>query len=239
MPDVAKLRVGTSGYAYKPWKGSFYPEKLPDKEMLKYYASQLSTVEINYSFYQMPKEATLQGWAASVPEGFQFALKANQKITHVARLRNCESTLKRFLEVASVLDEGDRLGPILVQLPPNFKFDATLLAEFLAQRPRAFRFAFEVRHASWYTEETYELLRRFETALCLAETDEFQPPEVLTAPFVYVRLRREEYSAKQLDEWRGRFAAWLGQGVDVYCYVKHEDAGKGPKYARQLLEKSS
>jgi len=239
MPDVAKLRVGTSGYAYKPWKGSFYPEKLPDKEMLKYYASQLSTVEINYSFYQMPKEATLEGWAASVPEGFQFALKANQKITHVARLRNCESTLKRFLEVASVLDEGDRLGPILVQLPPNFKFDATLLAEFLAQRPKAFRFAFEVRHASWYTEETYELLRRFETALCLAETDELQPPEVLTAPFVYVRLRREEYSAKQLAEWRGRFAAWLGQGVDVYCYVKHEDAGKGPRYARQLLEKSS
>ena len=239
MPDVAKLRVGTSGYAYKPWKGSFYPEKLPDKEMLKYYASQLSTVEINYSFYQMPKEATLEGWAASVPEGFQFALKANQKITHVARLRNCESTLKRFLEVASVLDEGNRLGPILVQLPPNFKFDATLLAEFLAQRPKAFRFAFEVRHASWYTEETYELLRRFETALCLAETDELQPPEVLTAPFVYVRLRREEYSAKQLAEWRGRFAAWLGQGVDVYCYVKHEDAGKGPRYARQLLEKSS
>jgi len=207
--------------------------------MLKYYASQLSTVEINYSFYQMPKEATLEGWAASVPEGFQFALKANQKITHVARLRNCESTLKRFLEVASVLDEGNRLGPILVQLPPNFKFDATLLAEFLAQRPKAFRFAFEVRHASWYTEETYELLRRFETALCLAETDELQPPEVLTAPFVYVRLRREEYSAKQLAEWRGRFAAWLGQGVDVYCYVKHEDAGKGPRYARQLLEKSS
>ena len=239
MPDRGKLHVGTSGYAYKPWKGTFYPEKLPDKEMLKYYASQLSTVEINYSFYQMPKESVLQGWAANVPAGFQFALKANQKITHVARLRNCESTLKRFLEVASVLQEGSHLGPILVQLPPNFKFDAALLAEFLALRPTAFRFAFEVRHASWYTEETYQLLRNFDTALCLAETDETAPPDVVTAGFAYVRLRREAYSAKELAAWRNRFDGWNKQGVDVYCYVKHEDAGKGPKYARQLLEPSA
>lgn len=229
------LHVGTSGYAYKPWKGSFYPEKLPDKEMLKYYASQLSTVEINFTFYQMPKESTLQAWAASVPEGFQFALKANQKITHVARLRNCESTLKRFLEVASVLQEGNKLGPVLVQLPPNFKFDAVLLGEFLAMRPTAFRFAFEVRHKSWYTEETYALLRKFETALCLAETDDFEPPDVLTAGFVYVRLRKEAYSPKELAAWRKRFDSWRTTGVDVYAYVKHEDAGKGPKYARALL----
>jgi uncharacterized protein YecE (DUF72 family) len=192
MPEAGKLYVGTSGYAYKPWKGNFYPEKLPDKDMLKFYASELSTVEINYSFYQMPRESVLAGWAASVPEGFQFALKANQKITHVARLRNCESTLKRFLEVSSVLQEGNRLGPILVQLPPNFKFDRALLAEFLALRPTAFRFAFEARHASWYTEETYALLGRFATALCLAETDDFTPPDVVTADFVYVRLLREE-----------------------------------------------
>jgi uncharacterized protein YecE (DUF72 family) len=235
MAETGKLYVGTSGYAYKPWKGTFYPEKLPDKEMLKFYASQLATVEINYSFYQMPKESTLQGWAGNVPENFQFALKANQKITHVARLRNCESTLKRFLEVASVLQEGNRLGPVLVQLPPNFKFDSGLLAEFLALRPTAFRFAFEARHASWYTEETYQLLRKFDTALCLAETDETAPPDAVTAGFVYVRLRREEYSAKDLAAWRKRFDDWTRQGVDVYCYVKHEDAGKGPKYARQLL----
>ena len=239
MAETGKLYVGTSGYAYKPWKGTFYPEKLPDKEMLKFYASQLLTVEINYSFYQMPKESTLEGWASSVPDGFQFALKANQKITHVARLRNCESTLKRFLEVASVLQEGNRLGPILVQLPPNFKFDSALLAEFLALRPTAFRLAFEVRHGSWYTEETYQLLRKFDTALCLAETDETTPPDVLTAGFVYVRLRREQYSAKELAAWRKRFDGWNKQGVDVYCYVKHEDAGKGPKYARQLLEPSA
>ena len=239
MAETGKLYVGTSGYAYKPWKGTFYPEKLPDKEMLKFYASQLLTVEINYSFYQMPKESTLEGWASNVPESFQFALKANQKITHVARLRNCESTLKRFLEVASVLQEGNRLGPILVQLPPKFKFDSALLREFLALRPTAFRFAFEVRHASWYTEETYQLLRKFDTALCLAETDETAPPDVVTAGFAYVRLRREEYSAKELAAWRKRFDGWNKQGVDVYCYVKHEDAGKGPKYARQLLEPSA
>jgi len=239
MAETGKLYVGTSGYAYKPWKGTFYPEKLPDKEMLKFYASQLLTVEINYSFYQMPKESTLAGWASNVPESFQFALKANQKITHVARLRNCESTLKRFLEVASVLQEGNRLGPILVQLPPNFKFDSTLLREFLALRPTAFRFALEVRHASWYTEETYQLLRKFDTALCLAETDETAPPDVVTAGFAYVRLRREAYLAKELAAWRKRFDGWNKQGVDVYCYVKHEDAGKGPKYARQLLDPSA
>ena len=235
---MSELHVGTSGYAYKPWKGSFYPEKLPDKEMLRFYAQQFSTVEINYSFYQMPKESVLQQWAGMVPEGFRFALKANQRITHVQRLRNCESTLKRFLEVASVLEEGGHLGPILVQLPPNFKFDAVLLGEFLALRPRAFRFAFEVRHASWYTEETYELLRKFDTALCLAETDEFTPPEVLTAGFTYVRLRREEYSAKELENWRKRLRSWQAEGVDVYAYVKHEEAGKGPKYVRQLTGKT-
>ncbi|MGH9579584.1 MAG: DUF72 domain-containing protein, partial [Terriglobales bacterium] len=226
------------GYAYKEWKGSFYPEKFPDREMLSFYSRQLSTVEINHSFYRMPTEKLLQQWAASVPEKFQFALKANQQITHILRLRNCESTVKRFLEAASVLHEGDHLGPILVQLPPNFKADLPLLEELLKLRPAAFRFAFEVRHASWYTEETYSVLRKYGTALCLAETEEQTPPDVLTADFTYVRLRNENYTPKQLSAWRKRFDAWLGQGVDVYVYVKHEDAGKGPAYARQLLGKA-
>ena len=138
--------------------------KLPDREMLKFYASQFATVEINNTFYRMPTEKVLAQWAEQVPAGFRFALKANQQITHIKRLRECESTLKRFLEVASVLNEGDHLGPILVQLPPNFKFDPVLLAEFLSLRPAAFRFAFEVRHPSWYTEETFALLREHETA---------------------------------------------------------------------------
>ena len=232
-----QLRVGTSGYAYKQWKGSFYPEKMPDREMLNFYGQQFSTVEINHSFYRMPTENLLQQWAKSVPEKFQFALKANQQITHILRLRNCESTVKRFLEAASVLHEDDHLGPILIQLPPNFKADLPLLEELLKLRPSAFRFAFEVRHASWYAEETYALLRQYGTALCLAETDEQAPPEVLTADFTYVRLRRENYTPKQLAVWKKRFDAWSGKEVDVYVYVKHEDAGKGPVYARQLLGK--
>jgi len=235
MTRTGKLLVGTSGYAYKEWKGSFYPEKLSDKGMLAFYAKHFSTVEINYSFYRMPIESALLKWAAEVPAGFRFALKANQRITHIQRLRNCESTLKRFLEVASVLIEGDHLGPILVQLPPNFKFDAPLLEDFLALRPPAFSFAFEVRHASWYTEETYQVLRRHQTALCLSETDQQEPPVLVTAPFAYVRLRLEEYTKKQLAAHRARFDEWTGQGLDVYAYCKHEDAGKGAKYAQQIL----
>lgn len=233
----AKLFVGTSGYCYKEWKGNFYPEKMAEREMLAFYAKQFSTVEINHSFYRMPTESTLQNWAKEVPQGFRFALKANQRITHIQRLRNCESALKRFLEVASILNDGDRLGPILVQLPPNFKFDAPLLEEFLALRPPAFLFAFEVRHPSWYTEETYELLRKHQTALCLSETDKQTPPDVITANFTYARLRLEDYTAMQLAAWRKRFDAWLAQGVDVYAYCKHEDEGKAPEYARRLLGK--
>ena len=210
IPRTAKLHVGTSGYSYKQWKGSFY---------------------------RMPTESVLLGWAKSVPEGFRFALKANQQITHIKRLRDCESTLKRFLEVASVLNDGDHLGPVLVQLPPNFKFDQLLLEEFLALRPPAFQFAFEVRHASWYTEETYATLRKHNVALCLAETEKQTPPDVLTADFTYVRLRMENYTPAQLATWKKRFDAWLKQGIDVFTYCKHEDEGKAPAYARQLLGK--
>jgi uncharacterized protein YecE (DUF72 family) len=203
--------------------------------MLSFYAKHFSTVEINYTFYRMPTESTLLNFTKSVPDGFRFALKANQKITHIQRLRNCESTLKRFLEVATVLNEGDHLGPVLVQLPPNFKFDRPLLEDFLALRPDAFAFAFEVRHPSWYTDVTYEVLRRNKTALCLSETEKQTPPEVLTAEFTYARLRLENYTPKQIAAWRKRFDAWLAQGVDVYAYFKHEDAGKAPAYARKLL----
>jgi uncharacterized protein YecE (DUF72 family) len=236
---LGQLYVGTSGYSYKQWKGNFYPEKLPDREMLSFYAKQFSTVEINHSFYRMPTESALLNWAKSVPEGFRFALKANQQITHIKRLRNCQDTVKRFLEVASVLNDGDHLGPILVQLPPTFKFDRPLLEDFLALRPPAFLFAFEVRHPSWYTDETYAVLRQHETALCLSETEKQTPPDVLTAGFTYARLRLENYTPKQLAAWKKRFDAWLAQGIGVYVYCKHEDEGKAPAYARQLLGKDA
>jgi uncharacterized protein YecE (DUF72 family) len=232
---TGQLLVGTSGYSYKEWKGNFYPDKLPNREMLSFYGQQFKTVEINHSFYRMPTENSLVQWAKSVPEGFKFALKANQQITHLKRLKNCQDTLKRFLEVASILNDGNHLGPVLVQLPPNFKFDQPLLEDFLALRPPAFLFAFEVRHPSWYTEETYAVLRKHGTALCLAETEKEMPPEVLTADFTYVRLRRENYSPKELAAWKKRFQGWLSKGVDVYAYFKHEDAGKAPAYAHALL----
>jgi uncharacterized protein YecE (DUF72 family) len=239
IPSNGLLRVGTSGFAYKEWKGSFYPEKLPDSEMLQFYSQHFSSVEINNTFYRMPTEGLLSKWAGTVQEGFQFALKANQQITHIQRLRNSESTLKRFLEVASVLNDGNHLGPVLVQLPPNFKADLNVLEEFLKLRPPAFRMAFEVRHDSWHTEETYALLRKYGTALCIAETDEGEPPVVLTANFTYLRLRRETYTDKQLSAWNDRIEDWLRQGVDVFAYFKHEDAGKATAYANRLLNKRS
>lgn len=232
---MATLRVGTSGYAYKPWKGSFYPEKLPDAEMLRYYAGRFLTVEINYSFYRMPVESMLQKWSEQVGDGFQFALKANQQITHIRKLRGTESTLRRFLEVATVLQAADKLGPVLVQLPPTFKADLAVLEEFLKLRPRAFRFALEVRHPSWHTPEMHDVLRRYETALCLAETDKEPAPDALTADFAYVRLRKEEYKPKEIAAWRARFDAWLAQGRDVYAYFKHEEEGKAPAFAEKLL----
>ena len=208
--------------------------------MLPFYSQHFSTVEINNTFYRMPTESLLSKWAGIVPEGFQFALKANQQITHIQRLRNSESTFKRFLEVASVLNDGNHLGPVLVQLPPNFKADPAVLEEFLKLRPPAFRMAFEVRHNSWHTEATYSLLRQYATALCIAETDEEEnPPDVLTADFTYLRLRRENYTDKQLLEWNDRIEAWLRQGVDVFTYFKHEDAGKATVYANRLLAKKS
>jgi len=239
MAGQGQLHVGTSGYSYKEWKGTFYPEKLPEKNMLRFYSEHFSTVEINYSFYQLPKESTLVKWASEVPAGFTFSLKANQKITHIKRLRDCGDILRRFLEIASVLQEGDHLGPILVQLPPNFKFDKPLLEEFLAMRPTAFRFAFEARHASWYTDETYEVLRKHQTALCLAETEKDTPPDVLTADFTYVRLRKEEYTPKEIQAWKKRFDDWKAQGVQVFAYFKHEDSGTAPKYAKKLLGKDN
>jgi uncharacterized protein YecE (DUF72 family) len=231
-----ELRVGTSGYAYPFWKGPFYPEKLPNSEMLRFYGQQFTTVEINNTFYRLPTEKVVEQWAESVAPGFQFAFKMNQRITHIQKLRNSELILKRFLEVVSLLTEGNRLGPILIQLPPTFRADLPVLDEFLTLRPRAFRFAFEVRHDSWHTEEMYALLRKHQTALCLAETDKASAPDVITADFAYVRLRRDSYTPKQLAGWRQRFDAWLVQGISVYAYFKHEDAGKAPEYARRLLK---
>ena len=233
---MAELYVGTSGYAYAEWKRNFYPAKLPAAQMLKYYSQQFRTVEINYTFYRLPAERTLAEWVAATPEAFCFALKANQRITHVQRLQDVDSLLRRFLEAATVLALEGRLGPMLFQLPPNFALDLERLDEFLAQRPRAARFAMEFRHPSWFTDEVYECLRQHQTALCLAETDETSTPEILTTNFAYLRLRRTSYGEAELRAWRKKFDAWCASGTDVYVYFKHEEEGRGPAYARRLLE---
>ncbi len=232
---MGQLRVGTSGYAYKEWKGSFYPPKLAEKKMLEYYAARFSTVEVNYTFYRLPSAQTLEGWIPQTPPGFTFALKATQRITHILRLRNTAELMRAFLQGAQPLAEAGRLGPLLFQLPPNFKADLPLLDDFLASLPRALRAAVEFRHASWFADTTYQCLHARNAALCIAETEEGRPALELTADFAYFRLRKELYPAAELTAWRKRFEEWRAAGRDLYVYFKHEDRGTAPAYAAALL----
>lgn len=232
---MAELRVGTSGFAYPAWRGPFYPAGLAERDMLLHYGREFRTVEINYTYYRMPSERTLREWAERVPPGFEFALKLNQKITHVQRLRDVEALLERFLEALGGLAGRGQLGPLLVQLPPSFRADLAVLDAFFRLAPSLFRFALEVRHRSWQTAELPALLRAHRVALCLAETDEEAAPDAITAGFVYARLRRFHYTPDELAHWRRRFASWVAEGLDVYAYVKHDEAGQAPAYARELL----
>lgn len=226
------LYVGTSGYAYKPWKGTFYPKGLPDKEMLKYYSSRFRAVEINNSYYAMPKEATLQAWAAEVPPHFRFTFKAPQKITHIQRLKNSGETVTFFLNVTATL--GERLGPLLFGLPPNLKADLPRLREFLDLIPRDRHIAFEFRNASWFDPPVLELLRERGVALCIAEDDDgVRVPREATAGWGYLRLRCGDYTDAQLKDW----AQWVQaqKWSDAYVFLKHEDEGKGPQFAERFL----
>ncbi len=228
-----KIYAGTSGYNYDAWIGPFYPEDLPKKKMLEFYASRLETVEINYSFYRKPSTSTLTNWAAQVPASFRFVLKGWQRITHQQRLKEAGPLVASFWEVAKVL--GDRLGPILFQLPPNLKKDAALLHDFLETLPRGLRAAFEFRHESWFEEETYALLKEAGAALCVAESEGLATPLVQTAPFGYFRLRREDYRPEDVDAWAARIRE-AGFPGDVFVFFKHEDAGKGPELAARFLK---
>jgi uncharacterized protein YecE (DUF72 family) len=223
--------VGTSGYNYPEWRGTFYPEGFPAGRMLAYYAERFRTVEINYTFYRMPSAATIAGWVAETPPGFRFTLKASRRITHDARLRDIAAPLGYFLEAARGL--GDRLGPILVQLPPNLKRDAGRLGDLLALLPPGLRCALEFRHESWLVDETYDLLRRHNAALCVADTGEHTTPLVPTADFGYFRLRDEGYDAAALARWAA--AARRPEWREAYVYFKHEDSGRGPALAAELL----
>ena len=227
------VRVGTSGYNYPAWKGSFYPADLPASKMLAYYVERFSTVEINATFYRMPTVKTLTAWRAAAPEGFTFVLKAPQRITHMARLRDVGQPLQYFCETAGAL--GARLGPLLFQLPPNFKKATDRLGEVLAQLPGDLRAAFEFRHPSWFDEEVYGMLRARNAALCIAETEDGATPSVATADWGYLRLRAVEYADDDLARWLTKIRT-LGAGWrDAFVFFKHEEAGTGPALARRLV----
>jgi uncharacterized protein YecE (DUF72 family) len=225
--------IGTSGYSYDEWKGNFYPEKTAAKDMLRFYAGKFPTVEINNTFYRLPKEAVLSGWGEQVPEGFRFVIKASQRITHMKRLKECGELLTYLYRVTTAL--GPKLGPLLFQLPPNFKKDVPRLEAFFADRPDRRAVALEFRHASWFDDETFEALRRHGVALCVADTgEEPAAPLVATADWGYLRLRREEFSDRELKDWakRIREQPWN----DAFVFLKHEEEGIGPKLAAKLMK---
>ena len=227
-----RVRVGTSGYNYPEWKGSFYPDDMKPARMLPYYAERFSTVEINATFYRMPTATTVEGWAQAVPESFTFVLKAPQRITHFARLKNVDDAVRFFCDTASLL--GARLGPLFFQLPPNFKKDVARLGDLLVQLPPHRRAAFEFRHPSWFDDDVYERLRTRNAALCIADTEEGSTPAVATADWGYLRLRAVDYTDAQLADWvatmRRIGAAWQ----DAFVFFKHEDKGTGPALARRF-----
>jgi uncharacterized protein YecE (DUF72 family) len=227
------LQVGTSGFSYKEWKGSFYPEDLPAKEMLSYYAARLSAVEINNTFYRVPQQAVLESWAAQVPENFRFTLKASQRITHFKRLKEVESETKYFVEIASAL--GNHLGVILFQLPPNMKKDLERLAAFLEILPATMKATFEFRHPSWLEDDVLALLSSRNYPLCISDTDEMPVTHIdRTADWGYLRLRRVKYSRAVLSEWLKRIKAQKWN--ETYVFFKHEDEATGPKLAAEFLK---
>jgi uncharacterized protein YecE (DUF72 family) len=237
------LRAGTSGWSYAAWKGTFYPEELPAREMLAWYASRLPAVEVNNTFYRMPKKEVLEGWAAQVPEGFRFVLKASRRITHQKRLRDAEDETAYFLGAARAL--GARLGALLFQLPPNLGLDLARLDAFLALLREDTRAAFEFRHPSWSDTAVLDRLRARGFAWVTADMGDEPPsdmddappaPLVATAPWAYLRLRRPAYTAADLDGW---LAQLRSAPVDeAFVFFKHEDAGVGPRLALELLQRA-
>ncbi len=227
-----RILTGTSGYSYKQWRGSFYPEKMANEDMLRFYAERFPTVEVNNTFYRMPTAAVLAHWAEQTPEGFTFVLKASQRITHQSRLGDLEA-VAYFLKTASIL--GPKLGPILFQLPPRFPADVGRLRRLLAEVPGTQRAAFEFRHKSWFEDGVYAALREHGAALCLADTDE-EPAAALvpTTEWGYLRLRRAEYSPEDLRSWRAKVEDQPWE--EAFVFFKHEDEARGPLFARQFVQ---
>lgn len=232
---MPQLFVGTSGWAYPSWKPGFYPAKLAQKKFLSHYATQLNTVEVNFTFRQLVKESTIQNWIEQTPATFRFGVKAHQVITHIKRLKATEEFLPRFLATIEPLASAGKLGPVLFQLPPNLKVDAALLKDFLALLPRVLPAAFEFRHDSWFNDSTWELMKAHGAALCVAETEERTTPDVVTAAFVYYRFRKPNYTGEERRSMVARIGEHMGAGRDVFAYFKHEETPEGALYAVDLL----
>jgi uncharacterized protein YecE (DUF72 family) len=233
---MSQLFAGTSGWAYPSWKPDFYPATLAQKKFLSHYATQLNTVEVNFTFRQLVKETTIQNWLSETPADFRFGVKAHQVITHIKRLKGAEDFVPRFLTTIEPLAAAGKLGPVLFQLPPNLKADAALLTDFLAVLPRTVAAAFEFRHASWFADSTWEALKTSNAALCVAETETMTTPDVATARIVYYRFRKPSYTEEERRSMVERIQHHLGAGRDVFAYFKHEETPEGALSAVQLLQ---
>lgn len=227
-----RIWIGTSGFQYREWRGAFYPEKLSLAAMLPFYAQRFSSTESNYSFRRIPSAKTIARLADATPERFKVSFKAPQKITHFAKLRECAPTVLFFQSAIAPL--GAKLGAVLFQLPPQLRKDVDLLRAFIGDLPEGLHAAFEFRHASWFSDDVLEELRRADVALCIAESADLETPAAVTASFGYLRLRREDYSQRDLKRWAAFVRAQASQWQDVYIYFKHEDLGVGPKFAQQM-----
>lgn len=227
------IYVGTSGWAYTIWKPEFYPKNVSAKNFLKYYATQLNTVEVNYTFRRSLTEKAATGWMADVGPNFRFALKANQYITHIRRLQNVEEPIQRFLSTLQPL--AAQLGPVLFQLPPTTKADVAVLRDFLALLPRNFKAAFEFRHASWFSEDVYQVLRDHNATLCVAETEKLSTPEVRTASYIYFRFREPSYAPEDVKKLAARIERCVADGLETYVFFKHEEDPRSPLNAVDLL----
>ena len=227
--------VGTSGYNYPEWRGSFYPHDLPTSKMLPYFAARFPTVEINYTFYRMPTEKLVGAWAAQTPSPYKLTLKAPRRITHDQRLKQAASLVAGFCQVAGTL--GDKLGALLFQLPPNLKKDLALFDAFLDVLPPRVCGAFEFRHPSWFDEGVWSRLAARNLALCIADSEKLSTPVRMTADYAYFRLRDEGYQPDDITRWAETIAAVTAPCRDVFVYFKHEEEGKGPEFARLLMQR--
>jgi uncharacterized protein YecE (DUF72 family) len=234
---VAQLYAGTSGFSYTTWKPDFYPRDLPSSRFLDHYATRLNCVEVNYTFRRLASAKTQETWIEKTPDGFMFCPKAHMRITHILKLKDAEEFTASFLASLSPLRIAKRLGPILFQLPPSFRCDVELLAAFLKTLPKGIPYAFEFRHAAWFNTDVFELLREHNIALCAAESEKLESPEIITADFAYFRLRKPDYSAEDRLAIAAKVDALVAQGKNVYLFFKHEDTPDGALNAEKLLRR--